>query len=85
VAGCSVDSLEDQKAFATKLSLRFPLIADADGSICRAYDVMHETMPLAGRRSVVIAPDGTILKAYPAARARGHAEQVLNDLRELLG
>lgn len=33
------------------------------------------------RGTVVIGTDGTITLAYPQARVRGHAEQVLNDLR----
>lgn len=85
MAGCSTDSLEDQRAFVAKLGgIRFPLIADADGEIARAYDVMHDSYPVAGRRTVVIGQDGRVLKTYPDAKARGHAEQVLADLRELL-
>lgn len=84
VAGCSVDTLEDQRAFAEKLTVRFPLIADPDAEIARAYGVLLDEHPVAGRRTVVIGSDGSILKTYPEAKARGHAEQVLEDLRRTL-
>ena len=79
-----MDTLEDQKAFADKHSLRFPLIADADGEICRAYGAIREGWALAGRKTVVVGQDGKVLKTYPDAQAAGHAEQVLNDLRTRL-
>ncbi|HVE92346.1 MAG TPA: peroxiredoxin [Actinomycetota bacterium] len=81
VVGCSPDPLEAQQSFATRQTLRFPLLADPDGKICRAYGVLPEGGGFVTRGTVVIGTDGTITLAYPQARVRGHAEQVLNDLR----
>ncbi len=85
MAGCSPDPLEAQSRFAERQSLRFPLLADPEGIICRAYGVLSEETGFVARGTVVIASDGTISRAYPQARARGHAEQVLTDLRAELG
>ncbi len=81
--GCSVDDLPAQEAFVRKCSLRFPLIADPTRSVGRAFGAVPEEPPdgLAVRSTVVVDRDGTVLKTYGKASARGHAEAVLNDLR----
>lgn len=86
VAGCSVDTLEAEKAFAEKFSLRFPLIADPDGEIAKAYDVYRDDWKVAGRATAVIREDGTILKTYPKAPldGKGHAEEVYRDVEGLV-
>ncbi len=83
MVGCSVDELGAQEAFAAKCSLRFPLISDPTRSVGRAFGAIPEDAQdaLAVRSTVVIDRDGTVLKTYGKASARGHAEAVLNDLR----
>lgn len=87
MAGCSVDTLDDQKAFAAKHELRFPLIADEDGSIARSYEVYREDWKVAGRATAIIGEDGMILKTYPKAAldGKGHAEEVFRDAESLFG
>jgi thioredoxin-dependent peroxiredoxin len=82
-----VDTVEDQKAFAQKHKLSYPLIADSDAEIAKAYGVYKEDWQLAGRATAVIGEDGRVLKTYPKAplSGEGHAEQVYKDLEELLG
>jgi thioredoxin-dependent peroxiredoxin len=87
LAGCSVDTLEAQRAFAEKVGgLRFPLIADPEAEVAKAYGVFREDWKLAGRATAVIGEDGTILKTYPKAPldGKGHAEEVYGDLDKLL-
>jgi peroxiredoxin Q/BCP len=87
VAGCSVDTLEAQQAFADKLDgLSFPLIADPDAKIANAYGVYRDDWKVAGRATAVIGEDGTILKTYPKAPldGKGHAEEVFGDLAGLV-
>ena len=82
LAGCSIDSLDDQKAFSAKHGgFRFPLIADTDGAIAKAYDVMMQDRDLAKRCTAVISEAGDIVKTYPDAPrdGKGHAEQVYAD------
>jgi peroxiredoxin Q/BCP len=85
VAGCSVDTLEDQRAFSAKHSLRFPLIADADGEIAKAYGVYRDDWKVAGRATAIVGEDGVIVKTYPKAAldGKGHAEEVYKDAEAL--
>ena len=87
LAGCSCDSFEDLQAFAGKLGLRFPLVSDPDGEIAKSYGAFKDSWAVAGRATVVIDEDGTVLKTYPKAplAGSGHAEEVLNDVRAILG
>lgn len=86
LAGCSVDTLEAQQAFADKLGgLHFPLIADPDAEIANAYGVFKEEWKVAGRTTAVIGEDGVIVKTFPAAPldGKGHAEAVFHDIEAL--
>ena len=62
VLGVSMDDLATQKKFAESLKLPFPLLADSDGKVARAYGVF---MPqgFAARVTFVIGKDGKILKS----------------------
>ncbi len=60
VLGISTDDVATQKKFAESLKLPFPLLADADGSVAKAYGVWQEGY--ANRVTFVIAPDGKIVK-----------------------
>ncbi len=42
VLGVSTDTLETQKKFAESLKTPFPLLADADGAVAKAYGVWNE-------------------------------------------
>ncbi|MEA2885566.1 MAG: thioredoxin-dependent peroxiredoxin [Bradyrhizobium sp.] len=87
LAGCSTDTLEAQRAFADKLGgLRFPLIADPDASVAKAYGVFKEVWKVAGRATALIGEDGTVLKTWPEAplHGKGHAEEVFDEAEKLL-
>lgn len=43
VYGISRDSLFTHEAFAYEHDLRFPLLSDVEGDVCRQYDAIHET------------------------------------------
>jgi thioredoxin-dependent peroxiredoxin len=86
IAGCSVDTLDDQKAFSAKHGgFRYPLIADSSADIGKAYGVYREDWKLTGRATAVIGEDGTVIKTYPKAplHGKGHAEEVFADVRGL--
>jgi peroxiredoxin len=88
LAGCSVDTLEAQKAFADKIGpLRFPLIADPEAKVATAYGVYREDWKVSGRATAVISEDGTILKTFPKAAldGKGHAEEVYGALGSIPG
>jgi peroxiredoxin Q/BCP len=68
--GISPDAPPAQKAFDTKYSLGFPLLADTDHAVAEAYDVWRERS-MYGRTSMgilrssfLVGEDGRILQAW---------------------
>ena len=87
MAGCSTDTAEAQKAFADKLGgLRFPLIADRDAAIAKAFDVYLEDWKTAARATALIDEQGIVRKTWPRAPLDGkaHAEEVFGEVSKLL-
>lgn len=87
VVGVSPDKPAAQAKFKEKFALPFTLLADEDKSAAQAYGVWQEknmygkkVMGIA-RTTFVIGPDGKIEKIYGDVKAKGHAAQVLADLR----
>jgi peroxiredoxin Q/BCP len=60
VLGISTDDATTQQKFAASLKLPFPLLADPDGAVAKAYGVLEGGY--ARRVTFVIAADGKILK-----------------------
>lgn len=85
VIGVSIDAVKDQKQFAEKYSLPFPLLADIDGRTAETYGVLTNLgfMKLAKRQSFLINPEGMIVKHYAKVDPEGHSREVLADLKAL--
>jgi peroxiredoxin Q/BCP len=88
VLGVSPDTPAAQKKFVDKFDLPFTLVADADKKICNAYGVIQEknmygkkVMGVA-RTTFIIGPDGRIKHIFSKVKPEGHAEQVLEWLKE---
>lgn len=86
ILGVSLDDVKDQKAFADKYSLPFPLLSDAGGETARAYGVLNNIMgmKLAKRQSFLIGPDGRIARHYAKVDPKAHSQEVLADLKSLI-
>jgi len=89
VVGISRDSVEAHCRFIDKQELRVGLLSDPDTELLQAMGAWGEKK-LYGRTSmgiirstVVLSAKGKVLKTYPKVKARGHAEQVFEDLKEL--
>jgi len=67
VLGVSMDDLETQTKFAESLKTPFPLLADADGAVARAYGVAKGTH--AERVTFVIGKDGKVVATFEGAEA----------------
>jgi len=86
IVGISPDKAEAQEKFATKYGLPYTFVPDTDHAISEAYGVWKEkknygkTYMGIERTTVVIGPDGKIVKVYPKVRVEGHAEKVLAEL-----
>jgi thioredoxin-dependent peroxiredoxin len=86
--GISPDTPKAQKKFADAFSLPFTLLADADKKVADAFGVVKEKN-MYGRKVVgvarttfVIGPDGKIQHIFEKVKPEGHAEEVLEYLRE---
>ena len=79
VLGVSVQDVASKKAFATKHGLPFPLLADTDKSVAKAYGVLG-VMGVARRETFVIDPQGRIARHYPSVDPKTHSTQLLADL-----
>ena len=86
IIGVSTDDVSSHKAFAEKYGLPFPLLADRDGRLSRAYGVYATkgVMKYAKRQSFLIDPEGHIVRHYQKVDPESHSKEVLADLRELM-
>ncbi|MCK4408661.1 MAG: peroxiredoxin [Candidatus Eisenbacteria sp.] len=82
IMGVSTDGVESHERFATNNELTFPLLADSDGKIAKAYGVLRKT-GRAARATFLIGKDGTILHAWPKVSITGHADEIMARLDEL--
>jgi peroxiredoxin Q/BCP len=88
--GVSADTLEEQRAFAAKNNLQFPLVADVDRKVIEAYGVWGErtrpdgtTVTGIRRYTFLIDKDGVIRKTYTNVTPDTHAGEIVADLAEL--
>lgn len=86
VAGISRDPAASHCKFIDKYGLNFPLLTDEDASFLETIGAYGEKK-MYGRTSmgiirstVVVDPEGRVVKHYPKVKAKGHAERVVRDL-----
>lgn len=82
IVGVSTNSVESHARFAQNNELTFPLLADTDGSIARAYGVLRPT-GTAERSTFLIGRDGKLLNVWPNVSITGHADDILEKISEL--
>lgn len=77
VLGVSMDDEASHQKFTEKFSLPFPLLADVDGAITKAYDVSGGAY--AKRVTFVIDGTGTIVQVYEGSgiNTATHAADIL--------
>jgi len=78
VVGVSVDEHETQCDFAQRHELRFPLVADHDKAISRAFGVLWPGLPLDKRVTFIIGEDGVIQAVFR------HEFQVVKHLDDVM-
>lgn len=82
IVGVSRDRPEAQKKFRDKYRLPYPLVADFDGRVARAFGV-PTILGFAWRQSFLIR-DGIIVWTSPNAKTTRHAEEVREAIVKLL-
>jgi thioredoxin-dependent peroxiredoxin len=89
VLGVSTDTVASHRKFADKYGLPFTLLADPNKTVVQKYGVwgekkfMGRTYMGTKRTSFLIDPQGKIAKVYENVKPPVHAEQVLEDLKQL--
>jgi peroxiredoxin len=86
--GMSSDSIGTQHEFSNKeCSAKFPVAADPDLTVIRAYDSVLTSIPGLGgvsdRVSYVIASDGKIAYTYQSLDPDKHVENTLAEIKKL--
>ena len=83
----SVDTPEDNKAFAEKEHADFPMLSDPSKKIANAYGVIPPDRPpdrqFASRWTFYIGPDGKILLIDKQVKPATSGEDVVAHLKEL--
>ena len=83
IVGVSADKAEVQKRFVEAFALEFPLVPDPDKHIIDAYGAREVVGLTAKRRTFVVGPDGRIVRVWAAVKVEGHAQAVLEAIREM--
>lgn len=89
VLGVSKDSVKSHAKFAEKYNLNFPLLADVDMTVMKAYGAfglkkfMGREYQGTIRKTFLIDPKGQIVKEYPKVTPKDHAVAIIKDLEEL--
>ncbi|MFQ5673795.1 MAG: peroxiredoxin [Nitrospinales bacterium] len=77
VLGISLDSEADNKAFAEKFSLPYPLLCDVDRRVALTYGAVKSPEDeYASRITYVIDEDGTIAEVIPKVNTETHASEL---------
>jgi thioredoxin-dependent peroxiredoxin len=83
VIGVSADPVKKQDAFKTKHQLTTPLASDESHEMLEAYGAWGEKSMYGKtymgiiRTTVLIGPDGHVVRIWPKVRIEGHAAEVL--------
>jgi thioredoxin-dependent peroxiredoxin len=88
VLGISRDTPKAQAKFKARYNLPYTLLADVDERVCNQFGVMKEKNMYGKkvwgieRTTFVIGPDQTLLHIFPKVTPEGHAEQVLELIKD---
>jgi peroxiredoxin Q/BCP len=89
VLGVSADTCDSHKRFAQKYHLQFPILADTEKTVIKAYDVLQEKSMFGKkfigilRQSFLIDPKGVVVKHYEKVNPKEHPTEVLSDIAAL--
>ena len=89
IVGVSSDSVASHQKFASKYDLNFPLLADPENKVTKAYGV-YKMKSLYGREfmgiertTMIIDRSGVVRKVFSKVKVAQHAAEVVATLKEL--
>ena len=81
ILGISLDTVEENKAFAEKFDFPYPLLCDVDKKIAKAYHAIQSYEDeYASRITYVIDPEGKIAEAILEVNTKTHAQDLCSRL-----
>lgn len=81
ILGVSADDVDSHAEFCDAEGLRFPLLADTDGAVSRAYGSWMN--PMSMRHTYLIDPEGMLRDRFLKVRPVVHSAEVLERLDQL--
>jgi thioredoxin-dependent peroxiredoxin len=82
ILGVSVDDVDSHAEFCDAEGLKFPLLADIDGKVSKAYGSWLSGVSL--RHTYLIDPEGILRATFLGVRPSIHSQEVLASLDELI-
>ena len=82
ILGVSVDDVDSHAEFCDSEGLKFPLLADTDGSVSKTYGSWLGAMYL--RHNYLIDPQGILQEIFLGVRPSIHSQEVLARLDQLI-
>jgi peroxiredoxin Q/BCP len=89
--GVSPDSIDSHRKFRDKNALSVDLLSDPDHGMLKAYGAWGKKKMYGKeyegviRSTAVIDPQGKVRLHWPKAKSKGHAAEVLAELRKIAG
>ncbi len=74
--------MESHKKFAEEYDLKFPLLADTEKKLAKKFDVVN-LVGMFKRSTFIISKEQKIIKVFPKVKIDGHAERVVEFIKEL--
>ncbi len=90
VLGVSADDVQSHRRFAEKHGLNFPLLADPEKTVIRAYgawgrkNLYGRVYEGVMRYTFLIDPEGRVARVWKKVKPEAHAREVAEALRALL-
>lgn len=81
ILGISADSVDSHAKFCDSEGLKFPLLADTDGRVSKAYGSWIGFVSM--RHTFIIDPEGILRESYTGVNPSAHSTEVLARLDEL--
>lgn len=88
VLGASGDDVDSHGKFVKKFDLNFPLLADTNNEVGKAYSVFGEKTLFGKlimgyhRQSFLIGPDGEMVKHYDKVKPEEHVAEIMADVKK---
>lgn len=81
ILGISVDSVDSHAEFCESEGLKFPLLADTDGTVSKAYGSWLNFISV--RHTFIVDPNGVLRERFVKVNPAIHSMEVLARLEEL--